>query len=78
MLSLVHPRRFSRKRTAWVFLCLPRGARTLAATKRRGYRKMENYGHTDMMAEIRQMMETADPQGREQLKMQLRQMTEQM
>ena len=36
MLSLVHPRRFSRKRTAWVFLCLPRGARTLAATKRRG------------------------------------------
>lgn len=47
-------------------------------TSRRGYRKMENYGHTDMMAEIRQMMETADPQEREQLKMQLRQMTEQM
>lgn len=37
---------------------------------------MESYGHDDMMAEIRQMMETADPQEREQLKMQLRQMTE--
>lgn len=47
-------------------------------TSRRGYRRMENYGHDDMMAEIRQMMETADPQEREQLKMQLRQMTEQM
>ena len=47
-------------------------------TSRRGYRRMENYGHTDMMAEVRQMMETADPQEREQLKMQLRQMTEQM
>jgi hypothetical protein len=45
-------------------------------TSRRGYRRMENYGHSDMMAEIRQMMETADPQEREQLKMQLRQMTE--
>ena len=45
-------------------------------TSRRGYRKTENYGHQDMMAEIRQMMETADPQEREQLKMQLRQMTE--
>ena len=47
-------------------------------TSRRGYRRMENYGHDDMMQEIRQMMETADPQEREQLKMQLRQMTEQM
>lgn len=47
-------------------------------TSRRGYRRMENYGHDDIMAEIRQMMETADPQEREQLKMQLRQMTEQM
>lgn len=47
-------------------------------SSRRGYRRMENYGHQDMMAEIRQMMETADPQEREQLKMQLRQMTEQM
>lgn len=74
MLFLVHPRRFSRKRTAWVFLCLPRGARTLAATSRRGYRKMENYGHTDMMAEIRQMMETADPQERDQLKREVLQM----
>lgn len=45
-------------------------------TSRRGYRRMESYGHQDMMEEIRQMMETADPQEREQLKMQLRQMTE--
>lgn len=45
-------------------------------TSRRGYRRMENYGHQDMMAELRQMMETADPQEKEQLKMQLRQMTE--
>lgn len=51
-------------------------------TSRRGYRKMENYGHQDMMQDIKQMaqqmMETADPQEKEQLKMQLRQMTEQM
>ena len=51
-------------------------------TSRRGYRRMENYGHDDMMQEIkqmaRQMMESADPQEKEQLKMQLRQMTEQM
>lgn len=49
---------------------------------RRGYRRMESYGHEDMMQEIkqmaRQMMETADPQEKEQLKMQLRQMSEQM
>ena len=45
-------------------------------TSRRGYRRMENYGHQDMMAEVRQMLETADPQEKEQLKMQLRQMTE--
>lgn len=45
-------------------------------TSRRGYRRMDNYGHQDMMAEVRQMMETADPQEKEQLKMQLRQMTE--
>lgn len=45
---------------------------------RRGYRRMENYGHQDMMAEVRQMMETADPQEREQLKMQLRQMMTEM
>lgn len=45
---------------------------------RRGYRRMENYGHQDMIDEVRQMMETADPKEREQLKMQLRQMTEQM
>lgn len=47
-------------------------------TSRRGYRRMENYGHQDMMAEIRQMMETADPQEREQLKTQLRQMMTEM
>ena len=47
-------------------------------TTRRGYRRMENYGHQDMMAEVRQMMETADPQEREQLKMQLRQMMTEM
>lgn len=51
-------------------------------TSRRGYRRMESYGHEDMMQEIkqmaRQMMESADPQEKEQLKMQLRQMTEQM
>ena len=46
---------------------------------RRGYRRMEGgYGHDDMLMEVRQMMETADPQEREQLRMQLRQMTEQM
>lgn len=47
-------------------------------TSRRGYRRMENYGHDDMMQEVRQMMETADPQEREQLKMQLRQMMTEM
>lgn len=48
-------------------------------TSRRGYRRMDGgYGHDDMLMEVRQMMETADPQEREQLKMQLRQMTEQM
>lgn len=51
-------------------------------TSRRGYRRMENYGHEDMMQEIkqmaRQMMESADPQEKEQLKMQLRQIPEQM
>lgn len=45
-------------------------------TSRRGYRRMDGYGHQDMMAELRQMMEQADPQEKEQLKMQLRQMTE--
>lgn len=47
-------------------------------TSRRGYRRMESYGHQDMMAEIRQMMETANPQEKEQLKMQLRQMMTEM
>lgn len=43
---------------------------------RRGYRRTDGYGHDDMMAEVRQMLETADPQEKERLKMQLRQMTE--
>ena len=47
-------------------------------TSRRGYRRMDGYGHQDMMAEIRQMMEAADPQEREQLRMQLRQMMAEM
>lgn len=47
-------------------------------TSRRGYRRMESYGHDDLMQEVKQLMQTADPQEREQLKMQLRQMTEQM
>lgn len=51
-------------------------------TSRRGYRRMDRYGHDDMMQEIKQMagqmLETADPQEREQLKMQLRQMTSEM
>lgn len=42
---------------------------------RSGYRQ-ERYGHDDMMQEVRQMIETAEPQERERLKMQLRQMTE--
>ncbi len=42
---------------------------------RRGYRQ-DRYGHDDMMQEVRQMMEAADPQERERLRMQLRQMTE--
>ena len=42
---------------------------------RSGYRQ-GRYGHDDMMAEIRQMMDAAEPQERERLKSQLRQMTE--
>lgn len=44
-------------------------------TSRRGYRR-ESYGHDDLMQEVKQLMQTADPQEREQLKMQLRQLTE--
>lgn len=44
---------------------------------RRGYRQ-DSYGHDDMMQEVRQMMQAADPQERERLKVQLRQMAEQM
>ena len=48
---------------------------------RRGYRGRDSmgrytsrkgYGHQDMMQEVRQMMETADPQEREQMRMKLR------
>lgn len=39
---------------------------------RRGYR----YGHSDMMQDIRDMMAEADPQEREDLKRQLRQLSE--
>lgn len=42
---------------------------------RRGYRQ-DGYGHDDMMQEVRQMMEAAEPQERERLKMQLRKMAE--
>ena len=45
-------------------------------TSRRGYRR--RYGHDDMMQDIREMMQSADPQERERLRQQLRQMTEQM
>lgn len=45
-------------------------------TSRRGYRRMDGYGHDDMMQELRQMMEMADPQEKEQLKVQLRKLAE--
>lgn len=46
-------------------------------TSRSGYRRMDGgYGHDDMMQEVRQMMQSADPQERERLKSQLRQMAE--
>lgn len=45
-------------------------------SSRRGYRR--RYGHGDMMQDIREMMEGADPQEREQLKQQLKQMTQEM
>lgn len=42
---------------------------------RRGY--MDGpYGHTDPMQDVRQMMQSADPQERERIKAQLRQMAE--
>ena len=51
-------------------------------TSRRGYRRADRYGHDDTMQDIRemagQMMQTADPQEKEQLRMQLRQMADQM
>ncbi len=42
---------------------------------RSGYRQ-ERYGHDDALHELRQIMDAADPQERERLKSQLRQMTE--
>lgn len=45
-------------------------------TSRRGYRR--RYGHDDMMQDIREMMQSADPQEKERLKQQLRQMTNEM
>lgn len=58
----------------------PRGGRGRDSmgryTSRSGYQK--RYGHDDMMQEVREMMQTADPQERERLKQQLRQMTQEM
>ena len=42
---------------------------------RRGYMD-GRYGHTDPMQDVRQMMQSADPQERERIKEQLRQMAE--
>lgn len=42
---------------------------------RRGYMD-GRYGHTDPMQDVRQMMQSADPQERERIKAQLRQMAE--
>jgi hypothetical protein len=38
------------------------------------YTSRRGYGSADMMQDVRQMMETADPQEREQMKMKLREM----
>lgn len=46
-------------------------------SSRRGYRN-GRYGHDDMMSEVREMMETADPKERERLKKQMRDMLGQM
>lgn len=46
-------------------------------TSRRGYRR-NRYGHDDMIQDIRDMMQNADPQEKEQLKQQLRKMTNEM
>lgn len=45
-------------------------------TSRRGYRR--RYGHDDVMQDVKAMMAEADPQEKERLKQQLRQMAEQM
>lgn len=43
---------------------------------RRGYRPTDGYGHDDMMADIRELMENADPQEREELRRRLREMVD--
>ena len=63
-----------------------RGGQSSSQGYRRGYSGQprnsmgqytrRGYGHDDMMQELRQMMDAAEPQEREQLKRQLRQMTE--
>jgi hypothetical protein len=45
-------------------------------TSRSGYRRMDGYGHDDVMMDVREMMETVDPQEREEIKRKLREMTE--
>lgn len=45
-------------------------------TSRSGYRPMDGYGHDDVMMDVREMMDTADPQEREEIKRKLREMTE--
>lgn len=44
-------------------------------TSRRGYRE-GSYGHGDMMQDLREMMSSADPEQRERLKRELRQMAD--
>ena len=50
----------------------PRNSMGQYSSTRRGYR----YGHDDMMQELRQMLDAADPQEQERIKRQLRQMSE--
>jgi hypothetical protein len=44
-------------------------------TSRRGYRD-SRYGHDDMMQEVKDLLMSADPQEREQIKQKLRQMAD--
>lgn len=43
---------------------------------RRGYRPMDGYGHDDVMMDVREMMDTADPQEREEIRRRLREMVD--